>query len=200
MSTPFTYLIGWTHHDKWYYGVRYGKSADPADLWTTYFTSSKYVRSFIEEFGEPDIIQIRKIFDSSQRARLWESALLKRIKAVQSDKWLNKSASDGSFFATAEHLANLAISNRGRTLSEAHRKKLSDAGKGKPKSQSHKIAIGRSLVGKVRPTSVRQKISNTRKERGIRSSTDHMNSLPFYCSTCDKTMTKGNFVRWHSKC
>ena len=36
----YTYLIGWPDHNKWYYGVRYAKGSDPADLWNPYTTSS----------------------------------------------------------------------------------------------------------------------------------------------------------------
>ena len=40
---PYTYLIGWTNYDMWYYGVRYTKDADPNELWKKYFTSSKHL-------------------------------------------------------------------------------------------------------------------------------------------------------------
>jgi hypothetical protein len=46
MSTPYTYLIGWSELDLWYYGVKFGKSADPEKFLVNYFTSSKYVKSF----------------------------------------------------------------------------------------------------------------------------------------------------------
>jgi hypothetical protein len=198
MSTPYTYLIGWSDLDKWYYGVRYSKSAHPDDLWVTYFTSSKYVKDFVSEFGSPDVIQIRKIFNNPQKARIWESTVLKRINAVASDKFLNKSYSDGSFCASREHLTKLAENNRGKTLSPEHRQKLSAVRKGKPKSAKHSKAIALSLTGKVRPEAVRQKIGDTRRARGIKSSTSHMNETLYHCKACDKTMTKGNFVRWHS--
>ena len=38
--TPYTYLIGWSKLDKWYYGCRYGINCHPDDFWKTYFTSS----------------------------------------------------------------------------------------------------------------------------------------------------------------
>lgn len=96
--TPYTYLIGWSKLDKWYYGVRtahhykciYESGAHPNDLWKTYFTSSPSVEKFIEENGDPDIIQIRKTFRTRDEALLWESNVLKRIRVKQNDKWLNK--------------------------------------------------------------------------------------------------------------
>ena len=63
-NIPYTYLIGWSKLNKYYYGVRYAKNCHPSDLWTKYFTSSKYVKQFREENGEPDIIEIRKTFSN----------------------------------------------------------------------------------------------------------------------------------------
>lgn len=52
----YTYLVGWNKLNKWYYGVRFSDKADPIELWKTYFTSSKRVKEFRLENGEPDII------------------------------------------------------------------------------------------------------------------------------------------------
>lgn len=64
---PYTYLIGWTNINRWYYGVEYGfkkiPCANPQNLWITYFTSSNIVAWHRKHFGEPDVICIRKIFD-----------------------------------------------------------------------------------------------------------------------------------------
>ena len=87
---PYTYLIGWSEHNIWYYGVRYAKQCNPSDLWNPYKTSSKYVKQFIIEHGDPDIIQIRKTFKTSKQAREWETKVLKRMNVLKTDKWLNK--------------------------------------------------------------------------------------------------------------
>lgn len=89
MKKYYTYLIGWSKQDKWYYGVRYSKHADPSELWVTYFTSSKHVKRFREEHGEPDIIEVRQTFDRVDKARLWEHKVLKRMQVVNDDRWLN---------------------------------------------------------------------------------------------------------------
>ena len=86
----YTYLIGWTKYNKWYYGVRYAKGCKPLELWNTYFTSSSYVKSFREKFGEPDVIQIRKIFNSKDKAILWENKVLNKMDVIHKDMWLNK--------------------------------------------------------------------------------------------------------------
>ena len=65
--TPYTYLIGWSHLNTYYYGVRFANNnkdiANPDELWVTYFTSSKYVSEFRELNGEPDIVEVRKTFN-----------------------------------------------------------------------------------------------------------------------------------------
>lgn len=87
---PYTYLIGWTKLGISYYGVRYSHDCTPSDLWNPYKTSSQHVKQFIVEHGEPDVIQIRKTFTDTQSACLWENRVLKRMKVVSSDKWLNR--------------------------------------------------------------------------------------------------------------
>lgn len=87
---PYTYLIRWTKLNISYYGVRYAQDCDPSDLWNPYKTSSIHVAKFIAEHGEPDVIQVRKTFIDVPVAQNWEHRVLKRIKAVSSNKWLNR--------------------------------------------------------------------------------------------------------------
>lgn len=87
----YTYLIGWSKLNKWYYGVRYAKFCCPSELWVSYFTSSKHVKNFVSKYGKPDVIQIRKVFNDANKARLWESKVLKRLKVITNEKWINKS-------------------------------------------------------------------------------------------------------------
>ena len=87
---PYTYLIGWTKYNKWYYGCQYGKKAHPSNLWKTYFTSSKEVRLFCEEYGDPDVIEIRKTFDDALRTRLNEIKVIRRMGIVQDSRFLNQ--------------------------------------------------------------------------------------------------------------
>jgi len=89
-SIYYTYLIGWSEHNKLYYGVRYSKHATLDELWVKYKTSSKYVKDFYEKYGDPDIIQIRKVFNTKEEAIAWESKVLKRMRVVESDVYLNR--------------------------------------------------------------------------------------------------------------
>lgn len=89
-TKPYTYLIGWSNLNLWYYGVKYSKGCHPDQFWNSYFTSSKYVKQTRKEFGEPDVIQIRKVFEDSKKARSWENKVLKRMGVVKDSRWLNK--------------------------------------------------------------------------------------------------------------
>jgi hypothetical protein len=89
---PYTYLIGWSKLNLWYYGVEYGwrsKTANPCNLWKSYFTSSKKVKLIRETHGEPDIIQIRKTFKDAFSAKTWEEKVLRRMHVSNNEKWLN---------------------------------------------------------------------------------------------------------------
>lgn len=89
---PYTYLIGWTKLDRWYYGVQIretGLVANPSNLWKTYFTSSKTVHKFRELFGEPDVIQVRKVFTNRNDAFNWEQRVIYRVLSRTPIKWLN---------------------------------------------------------------------------------------------------------------
>lgn len=89
MNTPYTYLIGWSALNRWYYGVRYAKNCQPADLWNPYKTSSRLVSNFIKKHGEPDIRVIRRVFDNIDKARQWEHKVLLKLNVINDEKWLN---------------------------------------------------------------------------------------------------------------
>ena len=88
-NTPFTYYLYWLELDLHYYGVRYAINCNPTELWTTYFTSSTYVNRLRKNYGDPDIIQVRKIFNDIEQAKRWESKVLQRVKALDKMNWLN---------------------------------------------------------------------------------------------------------------
>jgi len=88
---PYTYIIKFKLTGQVYYGVRFAKGCSPDDLWKTYFTSSKVVKSLIKEHGKEAFdYEIRKTFDTADAAREWEEKVLQRMKVVSDDKWLNK--------------------------------------------------------------------------------------------------------------
>jgi len=96
MSIPYTYLIGWPELDLWYYGVRYAQGCHPDDLWVSYKTSSHKVKSIVNEHGDPSVQSVRKTFSNDHDARIWERRVLKKMKVVVNDRWIN--GNDGTAF------------------------------------------------------------------------------------------------------
>jgi hypothetical protein len=141
--TPYTYLIGWTTHNKWYYGCQYCNSkskgvAHQSNLWSTYFTSSKSVKEFRKIYGDPDIIKIRKTFNTKEECLLWEEKVIDKMGAVMSDKWLNKQ-NRGKDFSSQD----------GKNLSEKHKNSISNGLKNYSKTDSHKNNLSESLKGNI---------------------------------------------------
>lgn len=95
MSKPYTYLIGWSKFNRWYYGVQYGVKANPDNIWKTYFTSSTHVQNFAKKYGDPDVIEVRKTFDNESSAKLWEHKVLRRLHVSLAEHWLNHNESLG---------------------------------------------------------------------------------------------------------
>lgn len=136
LSKPFTYLIGWSKHKLFYYGVRYAFNCSTEDLWTIYFTSSSVVKNLRKEIGEPDIIKIRKTFDSSLSARQWETKVLKRMKVRFRNDFINLSDCPSP------------PSTKGIKFSEEIKKKMSISHTGMKRSIDHCLAISKSRKGK----------------------------------------------------
>lgn len=148
-SQPYTYLIGWTHLNKYYYGVRFAKGCKPSDLWVSYFTSSKTVLELRRQEGEPDLIEIRKTFDCKLSAIAWEEKVLRRMNVLKEDKWLNKNIAG----AILPHDAGKK--NKGRKRSQESIEKAIETKKknGKPnKRKGMKMPqISAALKGRPNP-------------------------------------------------
>lgn len=114
MNNYYTYLIGWPELNLWYYGVRTGnKIAPDKDFWHHYFTSSQYVKELRISYGEPSIREIRKEFSDKLKAKIWERQVLRKMKVVRNNKWINKSV-PGAWDMTDEICQKIsrAISNK----------------------------------------------------------------------------------------
>ena len=101
--TPYTYLIGWTSINKWYYGRRTAKNCHPNEFWIKYFTSSFSVKEYILKYGNPDVIEIRKIFDSIEDCKRWESRVLSHYKVETNDMWINQRSTDDKWDTTGKY-------------------------------------------------------------------------------------------------
>lgn len=207
---PYTYLIGWSKLDKWYYGCQYGSStrtANPSNLWNNYFTSSKYVRDFRKIHGKPDVIQIRKTFISKEDCLLWEHKVLRRMKVSNNDKFLNINDTNSKFCSNEksakiiserlkEFFKNNPAPNAGKIrgpqskeLIERRTKASGEARRGKKLSIEHRNALSEAHKGKTPsnkgvPCSEKQKrdISETLR-----------NKPKITCPACKRTMTEAHY-------
>jgi hypothetical protein len=148
-NLPYTYLIGWSNLNVWYYGRRTAKNCHPEELWKKYFTSSNEVTKFRKKHGEPDIIQIRKTFTDSKKCSFWECRLLERIDAQHDPRFLNKRNGDYKWDTTG-------IS---RKHTNESKNKISFANKNKPKSENHKKALSISKKGQIASDETKMKLS-----------------------------------------
>lgn len=202
---PYTYLIGWTKLNKWYYGARYSKSCDPSDLWKTYFTSSEFVRKMREEFGEPDVVTVRKIFKTREKARKCETLIIKRIfKMKLFDVWLNR-AFGGQRFGphSKETRAKMSASQKGKIYSEETKRKISESKKNKPVSEEMKIRISQKMKGRKFTEEHYENLRIARRKRVHSEQTKKNMSESFKkkpiltCPHCEKMGKGGIMARWH---
>lgn len=132
----YTYRIQWSKTRVSYYGVRFAKGCSVTDLWKSYFTSSKYVKQYVLEHGDPDLIEIRKDFgDDITSAREWESKVLRRIKAKSRSDYLNKTDNVSispeccSYEHSQETRMKKSKSHIGKRHSEETRQKMRESSK-----------------------------------------------------------------------
>ena len=96
MRNCYTYLIGWSKFNKFYYGRRTRLGCDPSEFWKSYFTSSIHVFNYRIQNGDPDIIQICKIFgENHERCEKWETEVLMRLNLAGDVRFLNKRNNEG---------------------------------------------------------------------------------------------------------
>lgn len=133
----YTYLIKHKPTGQVYYGFRGANTVAPEeDLWKRYFTSSKRVQQLVEETGADSFdVEVRKTFDNQEQATQWETKVLRRMRVLESDQWLNQNIA-GYIVPTEESRRKISEANKGRVQSAEHKLKRSLTQKGKPKVNS----------------------------------------------------------------
>jgi hypothetical protein len=121
---PYFYIIGWNKSDTWYAGCRYASKASPTDFWKTYFTSSKYVKAYREENGEPDYKLVIPFPDAKEVLAYEKHFLSTRFRLPN---WLNKNCS--AQIDTTDPVVREKISKTktGTIFTEQHRNNISKA-------------------------------------------------------------------------
>jgi NUMOD3 motif len=183
-TIPYTYLLKHIPSNNVYYGVRFAKNCSPNDLFVTYFTSSKEVKQLIKTDGvDSFIFEIRRTFTDIDKARLWESKVLKRMDVIHNPKFINKSNNisirkNNNWWLgkkrgpkTQEHIDKCVATYKargrglgnkhtaGRPLSENHKAAISQTTKGRPKSEETKLRMSQSMKGKSKSEEHRRNLS-----------------------------------------
>lgn len=174
---PYTYLIRHIPTNRVYYGVRIANKVDPCDdLWKNYFTSSRKIKELISQYGVDSFhTEVRKVFDSKEKAIAWEVKVLRRCKVLTNENWINGNIA-GYIAHTAESNKKISEFHKGKHKSESHKRKLSLSQKEKPKKSNayktiefrNQISILRSGTGNGRygkevGSDTRKKISEANK-------------------------------------
>ena len=206
---PYTYYIGWSTLDKWYYGVRFAKNCNPSEFWKKYFTSSKEVMLLREKFGEPDVIRLDKTFNDANQAREYEHSVLKFLNADKNDKWLNKTCgkcpTSKGLKLTDEQKQNLSKLRKGRVFTKEHKENLSKSSKGmpKPKSEEYRRKLSDAAKGKKKSDTHCKKISESKKghkfsqEQRTNMSNGHKNKK--YSDDHKRKISESQKARWELK-
>lgn len=151
MHQPFTYLIKHIPTGKVYYGLRYAKKCHPSDLWTTYFTSSYDVQKLIERDGKGAFLfEIRRIFTDTKKAIEWEKRVLRRMKVIRREDFINRNIPGSSMFAHSEETKIKMRKPKPVGFSEKLKgNKHATVSKGIPKTKEHAENISKGKKGKA---------------------------------------------------
>lgn len=114
-------------------------------FWKTYFTSSRKVHHLIKEYGADSFdVEIRRTFSSANDAIEWEKKVLRRMKVLKRDDWLNANiggAFDPSLPKTVDHRKAISAALRDYVKTETHRLHLSKSISGRRASQHTKLRL-----------------------------------------------------------
>ncbi len=185
LNIPYTYRLIWTDSvtgipKMHYYGVRYAKNCHPNDLWVSYFTSSRYVTDYVKRFGNPTVIEIRKVFNTTdriQKAIDWEKKVLVKLKAHLRDDYINKHAgsainySDPDVIARIEYVNSLDATKQNRKRAAIEREQCPEKRKKRLERSTSPEAIEKRRKSYIETTSTdeyHQKRSQLSKEINAR--------------------------------
>jgi len=188
-TIPFTYLLRFKPTGQLYYGSRYGKGCHPEQLWTSYFTSSKKIKTLIEQHGKESFeFEIRKTFTTRESAREWETRFLCKVKAAQSNLWLNQHNGAKNFFCLGHH----GLIGHKQSEETKLKRRLANLGKKRPEfSEEHKNKLSQSAKNRRWSDEAKKQMSENRK--GIRKPPQKQ----VICPHCNKEGAIRNMMRYH---
>lgn len=220
----YFYLIRHKASGKFYAGSSYKKTCNPDQFWKTYFTSSKIIHSIINDEGKDSFEILEIIPRPLDDARLYEQVFLTSVDAKSNSMWFNKTnGNQHANIGSPSYETRLKQSNKmkNKPLSDLHRQKLSEAGKGRVFSAEHKLKLSISHKGKISPNKNKQSpnkgipiseetkakisLSNKGKIHSSESKMKHSTTMKLAprltCPHCNKIGDVSNMKRWHfDKC
>lgn len=176
---PYLYVIGWTEHDVWYQGIQYGKMAHPDNIWKYYFTSSRYVKAFASQYGDPDVIETLPL-SSKEEAISEEIRYQTECDVIHDPRWLN-CAINGDRIRTKNDLTHLRrIADRDRStdrkrqpwtdeMKARHRETMTGKGKGKKRSPETRARMAEANRKRWEDNAYREKMSKIARDARYRS-------------------------------
>jgi hypothetical protein len=221
---PYSYLLYQKSTGKYYYGIRWknwtklGKTP-LEDFWVKYFSSSGNIKNEIKEKGLADFeVEVRQTFDSAKEADTWEKKFLRRVKALErQDLWWNANIGNNKVTTPTgrkkisethkgvpkgeEHkkkikLANIG-KNKGKTPTEEHRRKNSEANRGEknPRYGKEVTQKTRDLIGKANKgnTPHNKGVAMPQQQKDDIKSTKEKNKKLRTCPVCTKTMRESHY-------
>jgi len=197
---PFTYILYHKHTQLWYYGVRYAEGCHPNDLFTIYFSSSKYVKALIKEYGVNSFKYcVDRIFRNKLDAIRFEKIMLKSHFDTNRNIFLNRSLGNNSFGLGNTDFILIHNAITGEEVFQ-DRSSVIPIGYDKGASKTHKLNLSLSTKGR-KPWNKDKKYitspcSESRKNniRNARLKTDTI-----LCGYCNKNFDPGNFKQFHGE-
>lgn len=159
----YVYLIGWSKHNLYYYGLRHARGCKTSDLLKgVYRTSSKKVQKFWKNNGPPDIIQIRKTFECIERAKVWEHKVLRRMKASKRKDFFNQTDNKALPIFFGEENPSKKNEVRNKIREKAKQRKQKDSTKEKIK----KTKLIQYIIKVSRDNEYRELLRNKKRKDG----------------------------------
>lgn len=193
--SPFVYVIRDVTNNKRYGGVKFAKGCKPSDLLSSYFTSSKIVKSLIasgREFVIDNIIE----FDTKEEAIEFEELMLQMVNASTSEDWYNQAIGKAinpevvkqtclEKYGVASWMSTETAKQSGLGFKEGNtfgcfkrneetKRRMSLAFTGRDFSEEHRRRISESKLGKKASEAVRLRMSESR-QRG-----KHPRAIPIH--------------------
>ena len=192
MIEAYVYRITNNITNQFYFGYRYRNQTlgvEPEnDLWIKYFTSSNRIKKYIKTYGK-DSFTVSIIYRNIDSVKCWQKEQFEIQK-----EWNNPLLLNGKYHSPDN--PKIEIFRRVNFLSETTRQKMSNAGKGRPKTKEHKKKIAAANTGNVGSAQKRAKISAARK--GKTPSNKGVSPPKYQCLNCKSLVSKANLNRWHS--